>query len=327
MKFIAFDKSQPDAPLSIAEVPEPELLPGTVRISVAATSLNRADLLIKRGQYGGKPGLDDRLGLDAAGTVIEVAPDVREFSVGDNVCALLGGGGFAQQIVVDRRMVLHLPERLSFTKAAAIPEVFLTAYQALYRQAKVRSGEYVLIHAGASGVGTAAIQLALKAGAIPIVTASGHKHQALYDLGARHCINYREEAFDEAVLRLTNGHGADVTLDVVGAPYYHQNFNCAATDSRLISLATLGGRYATNLDTVAIVLKRLTIIGTTLRNRSADYKADLMDGFRKEIWPDFHDRKLLPVVDTIYDWEDVNQAVAYMESNANVGKLVITIGR
>ena len=326
MKAILHQPGQPDAPLSIGEVPDPICQPHEVLIYVAATSLNRADLLQRRGQYPPPPGVSEILGLDVAGTVIEVGSEVEGFAVGDNVCALLAGGGYGQIAAADAAMVLKLPERLSFTKAAAIPEVFVTAYQALYKIASVKPGDHVLIHAGASGVGTAAIQLVLRAGAKPIVTASGHKHANLHQLGDVTCVDYRKEEFTEVVARITDNQGVNIVLDFVGAPYMRDNLAALAIDGHMVALGVLGGRYTENMDSLPIVTKRLTISGTTLRRRPADYKRALLADFRRDVWPAFADRSLRPLVDTIYDWEDVNEAFDYMESNANVGKIVVCIG-
>ena len=320
-------KSPGDAnQLQITEVPDPQLGPGQVLVHVAATALNRADILQREGKYPPPAGVTDILGLEMAGTVIDTADDVTDFEVGDNVCALLSGGGYAQQIAVDAGMLLKLPERMSFTKAAAVPEVFITAFQALHRIADLRADETVLVHAGASGVGTAAIQLALNAGAKVVVTASGMKHQHLLDLGAARCIDYRTEDFADAVLDETDGKGADVILDFVGGAYFEQNLRAAALDGRIVSLAALGGARVEGISLAPILRKRLQITGTTLRSRSKAYKQSLLTDFRARVWPHFADRSLRAVVDTIYDWEDVAEAHKYMESNANVGKIVLTIG-
>ena len=320
-------KSPGDAnQLQITEVPDPQLGPGQVLVHVAATALNRADILQREGKYPPPAGVTDILGLEMAGTVIDTADDVTDFEVGDNVCALLSGGGYAQQIAVDAGMLLKLPERMSFTKAAAVPEVFITAFQALHRIADLRADETVLVHAGASGVGTAAIQLALNAGAKVVVTASGMKHQHLLDLGAARCIDYRTEDFADAVLDETDGKGADVILDFVGGAYFEQNLRAAALDGRIVSLAALGGARVEGISLAPILRKRLQITGTTLRSRSKAYKQSLLTDFRARVWPHFADRSLRAVVDTIYDWEDVAKAHKYMESNANVGKIVLTIG-
>ncbi|NJB85809.1 putative PIG3 family NAD(P)H quinone oxidoreductase [Lewinella marina] len=326
MKAIVFDQPGDESQLYLAEVADPAPAPEAVLLHVAATALNRADLLQREGKYPVPPGANPILGLEVAGTVIEVGSTVTGFEVGDNVCALVNGGGYAQQIAVDHRMLLKLPEKLSFTKAAAIPEVFLTAYQALYWIARIQASETVLIHAGASGVGTAAIQLVRLAGGVPIVTASGHKHAALEELGAARCIDYRAEDFAEAVLDATDGRGADVILDFVGGPYLAQNLQCSAVDARIVSLAALGGARVADFSMAPFLRKRIQLTGTTMRSRTDEYRRRLTADFRRDIWPHFADGSLQAVVDTIYDWEEVAAAHRYMASNANVGKIVMTIG-
>lgn len=320
-------KSPGDAnQLQITEVEDPKAGPGQVLVYIAATALNRADILQREGKYPPPAGVTDILGLEMAGTVMKTGAGVTGFEVGDNVCALLSGGGYAQLIAVDADMLLKLPNNMSFTKAAAIPEAFLTAFQALHQIAGLQKGETVLIHAGASGVGTAAIQLALHAGAKVVVTASGTKHTLLEDLGAARCIDYRTEDFAEAVLDETGGLGANVILDFVGGGYFEQNMKAAALDGRIVSLAALGGARVENVSLAPILRKRLQITGTTLRSRSKEYKRSLVANFREQVWPHFADRSLRAVVDTIYDWEGVADAHKYMEANANVGKIVLTIG-
>jgi putative PIG3 family NAD(P)H quinone oxidoreductase len=326
MIAITFEQPGDESRLQLTEVPDPVAGPGQVLLRIAATALNRADLLQREGRYPPPPGASPILGLEVAGTVMEIGEGVTDFGVGDNVCALVNGGGYAQLIAIDQSMLLRLPERLSFTKAAAIPEVFLTAFQALHWIGRLAEGETVLIHAGASGVGTAAIQLVRKAGAIPLVTASAHKHQQLLDLGAERCIDYRSEDFAEVALDATDGHGVDLILDFVGGPYLQQNLAACATDARIVSLAALGGAKSDGFSLGPILRKRIQLTGTTLRSRSAEYKQRLTADFRKRIWPHFADGTLQPVVDTIYDWEEVADAHRYMASNANVGKIVLTIG-
>jgi putative PIG3 family NAD(P)H quinone oxidoreductase len=326
MKAITI-KSPGDAnQLEITEVPDPVAGSGQVLVYVAATALNRADILQREGKYPPPPGVTDILGLEMAGTVIEVGEGVTDFEVGDNVCSLLPGGGYAQQVTVDAAMLLKLPENLSFTKAAAIPEAFLTAFQALHLIAKIQPGETVLIHAGASGVGTAAIQLVKLAGAHPIATASGRKHQQLLDLGAELCIDYRTEDFAEAALSHTNGKGVNIILDFIGGPYLEKNLKALAMEGRMVSLAALGGARVEGVSMAPILRKRLQLTGTTLRSRSKEYKYQLVAEFRERIWPAFADRSVRALVDTIYDWEGVADAHKYMEANANVGKIVLTIG-
>ncbi|MEL6274547.1 MAG: NAD(P)H-quinone oxidoreductase [Bacteroidota bacterium] len=326
MQAIIYD--QPGGPenLYLGTAPDPVLHNGQVLVHIAASALNRADLLQREGRYPPPKGASPILGLEMAGTVIEVGEGVEDFEVGDNVCTLLNGGGYAQLAAVDQEMLLRLPRNLSFTKAAGIPEAFLTAYQALHWIGKLQKGETVLIHAGGSGVGTAAIQLVLLAGATPIITASASKHEYLQELGAASCIDYRTADFAEATLEYTQGEGANVVLDFVGGPYLEQNLKAMAKDGRMVSLAALGGARIENISLAPLLKKRLQITGTTLRSRTQDYKKRLTADFRQHAWPHFANRKLMPVVDSIYDWEEVQNAHRYMASNANLGKIILAIG-
>ena len=326
MKAVLFDTPGGPENLYIGQAPDPTPGPGQVLVYVAASALNRADLLQREGKYPVPPGANPILGLELAGTIIELGEGVTDFEIGDNVCALMNGGGYAQLAVVDEQMLLRLPRNMSFTKAAAIPEAFLTAFQALHWLGEMKKGDNVLIHAGASGVGTAAIQLVKLAGATPIITASAGKHEAVKNLGATRCIDYRTEDFAEAVLDETDGKGADVILDFVGGPYFAQNLNALALEGRMVCLGFLGGVQVKEVSLAMILRKRLKIIGTTLRSRSPEYKQQLTADFREKIWPHFASRDLRAFVDTIYDWEEVQEAHTYMASNANLGKIVITVG-
>ena len=325
MKALLFDAPGGPESLYLGEAPDPVAGPDDVLIAVVATSVNRADLLQLSGRYPGYGEPGEILGLDLAGTVIELGANVTELQVGDNVCALVDGGGYAQLAAVPAAMCLKLPSNLSFTKAAAIPEVFITAHQGLQRFGALAVGENVLIHAGGGGVGTSMIQLAKARGARVIVTASVGKHQQLSDLGADACLP-RGGNFATAVQSLTDGKGADVIVDFVGGDYFQENLEAAALDGRIVQLGMMNGLRLPEVDLSQIVLKRLQLIGSTLRNRSAGYKQGLVDEFRTTTWPLFASRELRPIVDSIFDWEDARSALEYMAANANVGKIVITIG-
>jgi NADPH:quinone reductase-like Zn-dependent oxidoreductase len=223
-------------------------------------------------------------------------------------------------------MALRLPDNLSFTKAAAIPEVFLTAFQAIHWLADLKSDETILLHAGASGVGTAAIQLCQRIGARVFVTASASKHERCRQLGAELAFDYRREDWVAELQNATEKTGIQVIVDFVGAPYWSQNLDLLAPDGRLVLLGFLGGTQVEQFDLAPILMKRLRIMGSTLRARSQDYKMQLTEDFRERYWPAFAEGQLQPIVDSIYDWEEVAEAHRYMESNANQGKIVLTIG-
>lgn len=326
MKAILFDQAGGPEVLYLGDQPDPVPGPQELLVRVAATAINRADTLQRRGKYPVPVGDSPILGLEMAGTVIGLGSEVSDFEVGDNICGLLNGGGYAQLATIHQDMALRLPGNLSFTKAAAIPEVFLTAYQALHWLGQTQPGDTVLIHAGASGVGTAAIQLARQIGTRIIVTASAGKHDTCRLLGAEYTIDYENEDFDERVLEITGGRGANVVVDFIGGPYLQANLDCMATEGRLVMLSFLGGVQANGLNLAPVLRKRLQIVGSTLRARALDYKCRLTADFQRDYWEAFADRRLEAVVDSIYDWEDVADAHRYMEANRNRGKIVLTIG-
>lgn len=326
MKAIRYDQPGPAENLYIGEWEMPSPGPGQLLVRIAATALNRADIFQRQGNYPPPPGASPILGLELAGTVMDTGSDVTDFNVGDNICALVSGGAYAQWITIDQEMALRLPERLSFTKAAAIPEAFLTAFQALFTIADLQAGETLLLHAAASGVGTAAIQLARMAGATVIATASAPKHELCRQLGADHTIDYRRQDFAAETARLTEGRGVDVVVDFVGGPNFEPNLNSLATDGRLVMLSFLGGPRTEAINLAPILRKRLQITGSTLRSRSSAYKQKLTADFRDRCWAAFASGELQPVVDSIYDWEDAADAHRYMEGNHNQGKIVLTIG-
>lgn len=316
-----------DKQLYIDHYPSPTPADHELLIQVEATALNRADLLQKAGLYPPPAGSSPILGLEMAGTVIGWGAGVSGFSKGDRVCGLLPGGGYAQQVVLPADLALSIPPEMSFTDAAALPEVFLTAFQAMHWLAAIKTGDTILIHAGASGVGTAAIQLAKLAGAAKIyVTASKSKHAFCQQLGADVTIDYKSENFADLILDDSNNKGVNIIIDFVGGPNFNPNLKAIAVDGRMVMLAFLGGvKSDTPINLGPILRKRVKIMGSTLRARSLDYKAKLTADLRQHIWPHFADEKLRPVVDSIYHWEDANKAHLYMEENRNIGKIVMKV--
>jgi len=311
--------------LQFGEWPQPEPGPQEIRVHVAATALNRADIMQRRGKYPPPEGASPILGLEMAGTVEAVGREVERWQVGDRVCGLLSGGGYAEYAVIHQDLALPVPEKLNIEEAAALPEVFLTAFQALRWLADLQKDETVLIHAGASGVGTAAIQLARAMEAVPLVTASGPKHQLCLELGARRAIDYRRENFAEVIAEHTDGRGANVILDFIGAPYLQANLECLAMEGRLVILALMGGLRSRELNLLPILRNRLQITGTTLRARSLHYKIELSRALHQFTWPLFEKGRLRPVIDSVYDWNDVVDAHHRMEQNENVGKIVLRV--
>ncbi len=312
--------------LTIGEYPTPQPVADEILIKIHATALNRADLLQREGKYPPPPGVSEILGLEIAGEIAAIGAEVTKWQIGDRVCGLLAGGGYAEYAVLHEEMALPIPDNLTFEEAAAIPEAFLTVFQTLVWLAKLQKGESLLIHAGASGVGTAAIQLAKLFDARIFVTASKSKHEFCLQLGAHHAIDYKEVDFETEIAQLTDGQGVNVILDFIGAPYFQKNLNILQTDGRLIVLANMGGVNVNELEIGGILRKRLQIIGSTLRARPLDYKIALTKDFRLFAWDAFATGDLKPIVDSVYDWNEVAEAHRYMESNENKGKIVLKIG-
>ena len=311
--------------MEIQEVPTPAPEAEEVLVKVHATALNRADMFQRRGHYPPPEGASEILGLEMAGTVVETSSGVIDWHEGDRVFALLDGGGYAEYTVVHKDRLMAVPPGLSMTEAAAIPEVFLTAYQALHWLGGVQSGHHVLVHAGASGVGTAAIQLARQAGAHPYVTASAPKHDVCRDLGADATIDYETEDFADRIQTATDGAGADIIIDFIGAPYFHKNVDTLATDGRIIQLATLGGSTVEQVSLRQLMSKRAQLLASTLRSRSLEYKIDLTQEFASDVLPTVIVGELRPVIDSTYDWTDVAEAHRRMENNENAGKIVLSV--
>ncbi|MBB6611307.1 NAD(P)H-quinone oxidoreductase [Pontibacter sp. Tf4] len=318
---------QPGGPeqLILGEYEQPLPSPTELLVKVHATALNRADTLQRQGKYPPPKGASPLLGLEMAGEVAEAGINCTRFKKGDKVFGLLPGGGYAEYVTIDEAMAMPMPDNLSFEEAAAIPEVFLTAWQALVWLGKLQPGERVLVHAGASGVGTAAIQLARALKTEVLVTASETKLQACLNLGAHKAINYKEVPFEDEVLAYTNSEGVDVIVDFIAGPYFNQNIDCLRLDGRLVILASLGGGKVDNFDLRKILTKRLQVMGSTLRSRTKDYQIKLTEDLAQFALPLFKEGKLKPVIDSIYSWEDAAEAHRYMESNQNIGKIVLRV--
>lgn len=310
----------------VGEFPTPTPGAGELLVRVRATALNRADLLQRRGFYPPPPGASPILGLEMAGEVAALGAGVEGWALGERVCALLPGGGYAEYAVIPVGMALRIPERLNFEQAAGIPEAWLTAYLNLFLLGGLTSGKSVLIHAGASGVGTAAIQLAKVAGATSIVTAgSAAKLQRCQELGASVGINYREGEFAPKVLAATGGRGVDLILDFIGAPYWEQNLASLAMDGRLILVGSMGGMKVEGVDLGQLLRRRLQVIGTALRSRTVEQKIELTQAFASFAWERIARGEMVPVLDRTFDWTDVVEAHRYMESNQNTGKIILRV--
>ncbi|MFT9849936.1 NAD(P)H-quinone oxidoreductase [Aneurinibacillus sp. REN35] len=312
--------------LYIGEADEPLMKENELLISVKATALNRADLLQKRGLYPPPKGATEIMGLEMAGIVEKVGCNVTGYKPGDRVCALLPGGGYAEKVTIPADMAMPIPEHFSFTEAAAIPEVFLTAYLNLFWLGGFKQGHTVLVHAGASGVGTAAIQLIREAGGRSIITAGSEaKRQACLELGADIAIDYKAGPFEPEVKKATENRGVNIILDFIGASYWKQNISCLAMDGRLILIGTMGGSKAEDINLGLILSRRLQVIGTALRSRSVEDKIKLTKEFVDFAMPRFADGRLRPVIDSVWELEQVQEAHTYMENNQNTGKIILQI--
>ncbi len=296
-----------------------------ILVKVKAAGINRADIMQRQGKYPPPKGASEILGLEIAGEVVALGKDVSRWKIGDKVFGLIPGGGYAEYAKIHQDMAIQKPDELRFEDAAAIPEVFLTAYQALFWNARINKDDYVLIHAGGSGVGTAAIQFVKVAGAHAIITASKGKHNICLLLGAEKAIDYKSQQFDDEVLRFTDNNGANIIIDFIGTDYFEKNIRSLSQNGKLIFLAALSGYKIKEVDIRKIMSKWISIIGSTLRTRNLDYQIKLTQEFAEYSLEKFKTGKLRPVIDKIYDWRDAAEAHRYLEADKNTGKLVLKI--
>jgi len=325
VRAVVCDRPGDESVLRLAEVATPEPGPRQIRIRVAATAVNRADLLQRRGSYPPPPGESDLLGLECAGTVDAVGPGATRFGPGDRVMALLGGGGYAEAVVCDERVALPVPAALGLEEAAAVPEVFLTVWLTLFTLGGARAGESLLVHGGGSGVGTAAIQLGAARGLTVLCTAgSDAKAQRCRDLGATHAFNYRTEDFGRRVAEVTDGRGVDLILDSIGGPYLQSNLRALGTGGRLIVIGVMGGKGG-EVDLALMLRERLQLIGSTLRSRSLDEKAALCAEFEREALPLFASGRVRPVVDRVLPLAQVADAHRVVAASEHFGKVVLRV--
>ena len=322
MKAIIVKKPGGADMLAYGDAPDPRPNADELLIRVRATAVNRADILQRMGLYPPPPGASDILGLEAVG---EVVVPKAGWKVGDRVMAVVTGGGYAELAAVPSSQAMPVPSSLSFEEAAAVPEAFLTAYLNLFIKGGLRAGETVLIHAGASGVGTAAIQLAHAAGARVVVTAgTAPKRARCRELGADIAIDYKTESFAEKAISATGGKGVDLTLDFIGAPYWENNLAALAVGGRLVLIGFLGAS-AGQLDLAPLLRKSLTVSATTLRRLPPAEKTKLIKDFAASALGRFERKELKPVVDSIYPLKDAADAHRAMEANRNIGKIVLTV--
>ena len=324
MHYVDFEKGCNPEALTVNERQGYSLSGGKVKVDVKAFGVNRADTLQRQGKYPPPPGESEILGLEVAGVVSEVASDVSMFKEGDKVFGLVAGGGYATEVLVNPAHLMSIPEGMPFFEAAGLTEVFLTAFQCLRTIAHIKPAQRALIHGGASGVGLAATQLCRYWGVHSAVTASSKEKLSLCEQnGAEHLINYKQQVFDE-VLNNEWPEGVDMVLDMVGGDYLNRNLKVLKQDGKVVNLAMLAGRYADNLDMALLLGKRASIIGTTLRNRSDDYKAELIRNFAAVCLPAFESGELKVNIDTHYQIDEVSTTHARLENNDTQGKLVVS---
>ncbi|MFK3982458.1 NAD(P)H-quinone oxidoreductase [Micromonospora sp. NPDC050397] len=324
--MMAITIPEPGGPEALiwADVPDPELSPGEVLVDVRATAVNRADVLQRQGNYAPPKGASPYPGLECSGVISATAPDVTGWRVGQEVCALLTGGGYAQRVAVPAGQLLPVPTPVGLVDAACLPEVACTVWSNLVQVARLGMGETLLVHGGGSGIGTFAIQLGVALGANVIVTARAGKHEPLRKLGASHVVDYREQDFVEEVKSFTDGHGADVILDIMGGSYLTRNVQALATHGRIVVIGLQGGRKG-ELNLNALLMKRGTIHGTVLRGRSNNEKAAIVRGVREEIWPLVESGAIRPVVDRRLPITAAAQAHRLLEESNHLGKLLLTV--
>lgn len=310
--------------LTLQDVPDPVPGPEEVVVEIVATALNRADLLQRRGFYPGPPMAHEIPGMELSGRVIERGERAAAWEIGGQVMGIVGGGAYAERIAVHERQLAPVPAAVPLADAAAIPEVFITAWDALVLQGGLTSGRTALVHAGASGVGTAGIQLAKAIGASVIVTASAGKLDACRQLGADLAVDYVAADFVAEVKEHTHGRGVDVVLDVIGGDYVDRNISCLATGGRIVQVGVMGGGV-TPVNVGALLFKRAAIVGTVLRARPLEEKVALTQRFTREILPLFDAGRLAPVIDSRFPIGDIAAAHERMETNLNVGKILIDV--
>ena len=310
-------------PLKWSEVPDPELKDQEVLVEVHATSVNRADLLQRNGNYPPPKGASPYLGLEVSGVIVSLGKTSSNFSIGDRVCSIVPGGGYAELAAVDSRYLMELPESLSYAEGGALSEVFLTAYVNLFMEATLKKHETVLIHGGASGVGTAAIQMAALHGSKVCVTArSERKLKACQKLGADILINHTENDWPQTLESKVGG--VDVILDCVGSDYFTQNISLLNLKGRLVCIATITGTSAC-VDLSILMRKRLRLIGSVLRTRSASEKAEIVKCFKNQFGNALVERKIMPTIDSVMRIENTEDAHFHLQHYKNIGKIVLMV--
>lgn len=323
MRAITFDAPGDEDVLNLTDVDAPAPGPGEVLITVAAAGINNADLLQRRGKYPVPPGASEILGLECSGTIAALGEGVTGWSVGDEVCVLLTGGGYAEQVAVPAEQLLPIPAGISLEEAAALPEVACTVYSNIGMVAGLKPGQSLLVHGGGSGIGTHAIQWAHALGARVFTTAgSAQKLDAARQLGADVAINYRDEDFAERIAEETSGSGVDVILDIIGAPYLEPNLKSLANNGHLVIIGTMGG-MRTELNLGLMLSKRASVTATTLRARPLHEKAEIVAAVRENVWPLIESGQIKPMVDTVLPLDQAAEAHRILAEGRAVGKVLL----
>ncbi|MCO1335038.1 NAD(P)H-quinone oxidoreductase [Microbulbifer sp. OS29] len=325
MRFIDLPTFGDPQVMRLQNMDKPEPALDEVLIRVSAAGVNRPDIVQRQGYYPPPPGASPVLGLEVAGEIVAIGEKVKRWNVGDQVCALTNGGGYAEFTVAPEEQCLSIPVGLSMEEAAALPETFFTVWANVFERAHLKRGEIILVHGGSSGIGTTAIQLAHNFGVRVFTTAgTAEKCAACEELGAERAINYREEDFVSIVREATAGHGADVILDMVGGSYISSNIRAAAHDGRIVNIAYLAGANV-EINMMPVMLKRLTLTGSTLRARSAEVKAGIATALQREVWPLIEAGKIRPQIAAKFPLEQVVEAHKLLESGTIVGKVILTV--
>lgn len=325
MRAIEIVPNTADNDLQLTELPTPSPNAHQVLIKVAAAGVNRPDLMQRQGVYPPPPGASPILGLEVAGTIVQVGNQIDEFKIGDKVCALVPGGGYAEYCLASAGCCLPVPAGFSFIEAAALPETYFTVWSNVFDRGRLLPGESLLVHGGGSGIGTTAIQLAKAMGNSVYVTAgSDDKCRRCLGLGADAAINYRQQDFVEGIKQLSDGKGVDVILDMVGGDYFPRNLKCLASEGRLVQIAIQNGAKS-EVNLWAVMAKRLTITGSTLRARDDGFKGRIAEQLQQKVWPLLKKGTIKPVIDSSFPLADAEQAHARMASNLHFGKIILEI--
>jgi putative PIG3 family NAD(P)H quinone oxidoreductase len=328
MKVVEISRHGPPDVLEPATRPLPEPGPGEVLIRVAAAGVNRPDCLQRRGLYPPPAGESDLPGLEVAGTIVALGRDTSHLRYGDKVCALVAGGGYAEYCKAPAGQCLPVPANMDMPHAAAMPEALFTVWSNLFDRGELEADEVVLVHGGASGIGTTAIQMAAAFGARVFATVGNNEKRHLAErLGAERAINYNDDAFVQVIQKLTDHRGVDVILDIVGGKYFHDNFELLAPEGRLVVIGVLGGTTAQELDLGRLLSRRLTITGSTLRARDRREKSDIASALREWVWPMLDAGEIAPVLQSTFPLEQAADAHRILEANEAMGKLVLTTGQ